>query len=133
MGTSSTDEPQGYQTRKQSILIVILLMSILLVIASAYECDKFVTGCTNYLNYGIAAASISIIVSIASIVAYGLMIWWGIGAILLTFIDPFTVTSTANFAAWAVFGFSYYYVYFISPNLLDKINSSVSTEDKHKK
>merc|ERR1711916_82462 len=108
MGTSSTDEPQGYQTRKQSILIVILLMSILLVIASAYECDKFVTGCTNYLNYGIAAASISIIVSIASIVAfrdntgdnhdetleglevivaYGLMIWWGIGAILLTFID----------------------------------------------
>jgi len=117
-------ETTGYQT-ETACIVGILVASCVELAQAGENCDEDHNDCEDEDGYAVAVGCISLIVCLfyfallhfqfVAIVEYNqylsifLMLWWGIGTVVLTFDDPFKYTGNGYFACWGAALLSIYY------------------------
>jgi hypothetical protein len=133
---------QFQEPTKSNMILVVLGASFIELIAGGKACDDRIDENDNHCDDEVAfsvvlgvfgflvsliqailtRASPGLAETIAPFVSWFLVLWWGIGACVVTFNDPFSATSNGYFSSWLAFAFSTWYFCKVVPHAREFLN-----------
>lgn len=148
--TVSTGAETSYET-ETACVGGILVASCVELAQAAQNCNDKENNCQDEDGYAVAVGTISLILCLCYIfclkfkreliskftqyLSLFFVLWWSIGAIVLTFRDPFTTTGNGYFACWGAVLLSIYYCQLAVEKLKvfgNRISSAISGSQQRK-